>query len=169
MLDTTTPLIAANTVRSGIFMLIALFVVAVASVLGSTVTSPMIPTWYAALNKPWFNPPNWLFPIAWTTLFLLMAFGFWRVLRQVDGGRPRNLAILAFLAQIVVNISWSYAFFGAQSPFAGIFVAVALVAAVAAMLFAFRRIDRLAGNLQWPYLAWVSFALVLNIAIWRIN
>jgi translocator protein len=169
MLDTSTPMIAAKTVRSGVFMLIALFIVAAASALGSAATTPAIPTWYATLNKPWFNPPNWIFPVAWTSLFMLMAFGFWRILRQVGGGRPRNLAILAFLVQIVINVSWSFAFFGAQSPGTAVAVAVALVAAVATMVVAFRRVDPLAGNLQLPYLAWVSFALVLNVTIWWIN
>jgi translocator protein len=168
-MTTASPLIPAASPRSGIFLLIALFVVAAASGLGSTATSPHIPTWYAALNKPWFNPPNWVFPVAWSTLFLLMAFGFWRVLRQVDGGQPRNTAILTFLVQILFNIGWSFAFFAARSPLAGLVVAVGLVLSVAAMVVAFRRIDPLAGNLQLPYLAWVSFALFLNFTIWRIN
>jgi translocator protein len=169
MNTTATPLIPASSVRSGIFLLIALFTVAAASGLGSSATAPSIPTWYAALNKPSFNPPNWAFPLAWSILFLLMAVSFWRILRQVDGGQPRKTAILTFIIQILFNVTWSFAFFGAQSPLTGIFVAVGLVASVAAMIVTFRRIDPLAGNLQLPYLAWVSFALVLNFAIWRIN
>ncbi len=168
-MSTATPLIPANSVKSSIFMLIALVVVTAASALGSTATSPAIPTWYAALNKPWFNPPNWAFPLAWTILFLLMAFGLWRILRQVDGGRPRNIAIVAFMVQILFNVAWSFAFFGAQNPLAGLVVAVGLVLSVAAMIVAFRRIDPLAGNVQLPYLAWVSFATVLNFALWRMN
>jgi translocator protein len=166
---TATPLIPATSARSGIFLLIAVFIVASVSALGSAATSPVIPTWYAALNKPWFNPPNWIFPVAWTSLFALMAFSFWRILRQVDAGQPRNTAILTFLVQILFNIGWSFAFFAARSPLAGLIVAAGLVLSVAAMVIAFRRIDRLAGNLQLPYLAWVSFATVLNFAIWRIN
>jgi translocator protein len=168
-MTTATPLIPATSTRSGIFLLIALFIVAAASGLGSTATSPHIPTWYAALNKPWFNPPNWAFPVAWTALFLLMAVGLWRILRQVDGGQARNHAILAFLVQILFNIGWSFTFFAARSPFAGMFVAAGLALAVLAMILAFRRIDPLAAALQLPYLAWVSFATVLNVAIWRIN
>jgi translocator protein len=168
-MSTATPLIPANSTRSSIFMLIALVVVTAASALGSTATAPHIPTWYAALNKPWFNPPNIAFPIAWSALFLLMAFSFWRILRQVDGGQPRKTAILVFMIQLLFNVCWSFTFFGAQSPLAGLFVAVGLVVSVAAMVIAFRQIDTLAGNLQLPYLAWVSFALVLNFAIWQIN
>jgi translocator protein len=167
--DTTAPLIPAASVKSLIYLVIALVVVAAASGLGSTATSAAIPTWYAQLNKPWFNPPNLAFPIAWTALFALMAFGFWRILRQEGAGPDRNIAIFFFLIQIVVNIAWSFAFFGARSPLAGIFVAVLLVLAVLLMLVSFRRIDPLAGWLQLPYLGWVSFALFLNFTIWRIN
>jgi tryptophan-rich sensory protein len=166
---TATPLIPAGSVKSAIFMLVALLMVAAASGLGSSATAPSIPVWYEGLNKPWFNPPNIAFPIAWSALFLLMAFSFWRILRQVDGGEPRKTAILVFIIQLLFNVAWSFAFFGAQSPLTGVFVAAGLVLAVAGMVLAFRKIDRLAGNLQLPYLAWVSFALVLNIAIWRLN
>ncbi len=169
MQSTLTPLIPARSTRSLIFLLIALLIVTAVSALGSSATTPSIPTWYAALNKPWFNPPNWVFPLAWTSLFLLMAFSFWRILRQVDGGAPRKTAILAFLLQLVANMAWSFAFFGANSPGAGIVVAVALVAGVAWMVLAYSRMDSLAAWLQLPYLGWVTFALILNIAIWRIN
>jgi translocator protein len=168
-MSTATPLIPINTIKSSVFMLIALVLVTAASALGSTATAPAIPTWYAGLNKPWFNPPNIAFPLAWTILFLLMAFSFWRILRQVDGGEPRKTAILVFIIQLLFNVAWSFAFFGAQSPLAGLIVAVGLVLSVAAMIVAFRKIDPLAGNLQLPYLGWVSFATVLNFALWRMN
>ena len=169
MQSTLTPLIHPKSTQSQIFLLIALVVVAGTSFLGSALTTPSIPTWYTALNKPWFNPPNWVFPVAWTSLFLLMAFSFWRILRQVNGGRPRTIAIVAFILQLVVNVSWSLAFFAAQNIGAGLVVGILLVAAVAWMVVAFRRIDPLAGNVQLPYLAWVSFALVLTATLWRIN
>jgi tryptophan-rich sensory protein len=169
MQSTLTPLIHPKSTRSQIFLLIALITVATASFIGSTATAPSIPTWYAGLNKPWFNPPNWVFPVAWTSLFLLMAFSFWRILRQVDGGKLRNAAIFAFFLQLIVNVSWSVAFFAAQSISAGLVVGILLVAAVAWMIFTFRRIDRLAANAQLPYLAWVTFALMLTATLWRIN
>ncbi len=121
-----------------------------------------------ALRKPWFNPPNWAFPVAWTALFALMAYGFWRVLRH-DASEARTRAIIAFLAQLAVNVSWSFAFFAARSVGLGLVVAVLLVAAVATMIVMFLRVDRTAALLQLPYLGWVSFALLLNATIWRIN
>jgi translocator protein len=168
-MTTATPLLPASSPRSGILLIIALVIVTAASALGSTATSPHIPTWYAALNKPWFNPPNLAFPLAWSILFLLMAWSFWRILRQLDGGQPRRTAMFAFFVQLLFNVGWSFAFFAARSPGAGIIVAVGLVLSVGAKIIAYRRIDRLAAAMQLPYLAWVSFALVLNIAIWRIN
>ena len=125
--------------------------------------------WYADLQKPWFNPPNWIFPVVWPILFTLMIVGFWRVLRQVDAGRPRGIAIVAFFVQLIFNLAWSIAFFGAKNLFAGVLVSVGLIMSVAAMVFTFRKIDPTAAWLQIPYLAWVSFAMVLTVSIWRLN
>ena len=98
-----------------------------------------------------------------------MIVGFWRVLRQVDAGRPRGYAIIAFFVQLIVNLAWSITFFGAKSLLAGVFVSVGLVATVAAMVITFWKIDPVAARLQIPYLAWVSFAMVLTMSIWRLN
>ncbi len=169
MQDISDSLILARSARSLVFLALAILVVVTATMVGSSVTTPVISTWYAGLNKPWFNPPNIAFPIVWPVLFALMAFGFWRILRVIGGGMPRNHAIVAFFVQILFNMAWSFAFFGAKSPLAGLFVAVGLVVSVAAMIVTFRRVDRLAAYLQLPYLAWVTFAMVLNATIWWIN
>ena len=171
MMQTSLPmtLIPALSARSLVFLGIAIFIVAMASVLGSTATTDAIPTWYVQIRKPWFTPPNLVFPIAWTLLFALMAFSFWRILRHVDAGDLRRQAILAFLVQILFNIGWSFTFFGARNPGAGVIVATGLVLAVATMVLTFRKLDTLAAWLQIPYLCWVSFALFLTIAIWRLN
>jgi translocator protein len=169
MQDISDSLILARSARSLVFLGIAILIVVVATMVGSSVTTPVISTWYAGLNKPWFNPPNIAFPIVWPFLFALMAFGFWRILRVINGGVPRNHAILAFFIQILFNMAWSFAFFGAKSPLAGLFVAVGLVVSVAAMVVTFSRVDRFAGLVQLPYLGWVTFAMVLNATIWWIN
>ena len=169
MQSTTTPLIPAKSRRSLIFLAISAFVVIVVSFAGSAVTRPVIMGWYADLQKPWFNPPNWIFPVVWPILFTLMIVGFWRVLRQVDAGRPRGIAIVAFFVQLIFNLAWSIAFFGAKNLFAGVLVSVGLIMSVAAMVFTFRKIDPTAAWLQIPYLAWVSFAMVLTVSIWRLN
>ena len=142
----------------------------VAGRIGSFATTPNIPTWYAGLEKPWFNPPNLVFPIVWTILFVLMGIAAWLAWRAPErraGDRARAMA--AYLVQLVVNVGWSFAFFGAQSPLAGLVVVVLLFAAVAVTIVTFRRLSRVAALLLAPYLAWVGFATLLNAAILVLN
>ena len=169
MQDISETLLLARSARSLVFLAIAILVVVLATIVGSSVTTPVISTWYAGLNKPWFNPPNIVFPIVWPFLFALMAFGFWRILRVVNGGTPRNRAIFAFFIQLLFNMGWSLAFFGAQSTLAGLVAAVGLVISVARMVVTFSKVDRLAAWVQLPYLAWVTFAMFLTATIWWIN
>jgi translocator protein len=172
-------MISALSWRSFMFLLVALVPIVFASATGSLVTVSKISGWYAGLNKPWFTPPRQVFPVVWPLLYLLLTISFWRVLRSESGNpaeamparenKARNIAILVFFVQLIFNIAWSLAFFGAENPGAGVVMAAGLVLAVLAMILAFRRVDRFAGLLQWPYLGWVSFAFVLNFTIWRMN
>ena len=140
-----------------------------ASLLGSYATMPNIPTWYAGLEKPAFNPPNWVFGPVWTLLYILMAIAFYRILRFPAAHAGRRIAIYSFVVQIVLNAAWSFAFFAAHSPIAGLAVIVTLWLAIAVTLVSFMRLDRVSGWLLAPYLAWVSYAFALNVAIWRLN
>jgi len=155
--------------RTALCAVVALAAIVVTSALGSLATGPSIPGWYASIAKPWFTPPNWVFPVAWTTLFALMAWSFFRVLRLEAATPGRTRAVLLFLVQLVFNAGWSFAFFAAQSPLAGLFVVAGLWLAIAAAMAAFARLDRLATLLLAPYLAWVSFAAILNATIWVMN
>ena len=141
---------------------IAILPVVAASIAGSAVTVPQIPIWYAGLVKPPFNPPNWIFAPVWTALYALMALGIFRILRLAVGTPGRRRALL-------FNIGWSFAFFGANSPLAGLAAILPLLALIGATIAAFRTLDRLASNLLWPYLAWVAFATLLNASIWWLN
>ncbi len=155
--------------REPVFAIYAALTAIAASTLGGLATFPEIPGWYAGLAKPPFNPPNWIFGPVWTTLYALMAFAFWRVLVS-RGRRPeRSRAIFAYLAQIVLNTAWSFAFFAAHSPLAGLVVIALLWTTIVATIRAFARIERLCAWLLAPYLAWVSFAAALNFAIWKLN
>lgn len=149
--------------------LLAIAPVLAANVLGSIATIPNIPGWYAGLVKPSFNPPNWIFGPVWTTLYVMMAYAFFRVLRQPRFTAGRSRAIGAFLVQIVLNALWSFAFFAAHSPLAGLVVVVLLWLCILWTMLEFWRLDTLAGALLAPYLAWVSFATLLNFMIWRLN
>ena len=143
--------------------------VALVAVSASLVTRPNIPTWYAGLVKPAFTPPNWLFPLAWTVLYAMMALAVWRILALPRNRPGRSAAVAAFFAQLALNGLWSFAFFGAQSPLAGLVVIVALIAAILVTMRLFGGLDRTAALLLAPYLAWVAYAALLNGAIWRLN
>ena len=150
-------------------LVISIVVCQGAGIIGSLFTTPAIPTWYAALQKPAFTPPNWLFAPAWITLYLLMgiaAFLIWRV--GLENRRVRT-ALIIFLVQLVLNSLWSVVFFGMQSPLYGIIVIIILWLAILLTILKFARISSLAAWLLVPYILWVSFASALNIAIWLLN
>jgi translocator protein len=148
---------------------LAIIVIAciVAAVTGSLATTPNLP-WHAGLVKPVLHPPNWLFGPAWTVLFGLMAFAAWRIW-ALETTQQQALALWLFAIQLVFNAAWSWAFFGLQSPLAGIVVILPFLALVLATTIAFFRLDALSGWLMAPYPLWVAFATYLNIAIWRLN
>lgn len=149
---------------------LAILPVVAASLIGSAVTVPQIPGWYADLAKPPFNPPNWLFAPVWTTLFALMALAAFRTWRLPVGTAGRTQALLAYHVQLALNVLWSCAFFGLNSPAAGFGVIVLLLAAMIWTMRCFARLgDRLSVALFVPYLAWVSFATLLNASIWWLN
>ena len=148
---------------------IAIGVVFAASFIGNAATMPNIPTWYAQIQKPWFTPPNWLFGPVWTLLFTALIVAFYRILRLDPLTPGRRRAIIIFVIQIVCNALWSIAFFGMRSPGLGLVVIVFLWSSIVANMIAFRRLDRLSSWAFPPYLAWVSFAGALNLAIYLMN
>jgi translocator protein len=143
--------------------------VVLTSLAGNAFTMPKINGWYATLVKPSFNPPNWLFGPAWTLLFALMAFAVYRIWRLEPDTPGRTAALVVFHLQLIVNISWSAAFFGMQNPLLGLFVIAVFLALILVTIALFYPLDQTAGLLLLPYPAWVSFATVLNIAIWWLN
>ena len=145
-----------------------LAVVAAVGAVGSWVTLPQIPGWYAGLAKPWFTPPNAVFGPAWTTLYLMMAVAVWLVGRMPPSS-ARTAAIALFVVQLACNAIWSPAFFGLQAPRLGLAVIAVLLASLAATIAVFWRISRPAALLLVPYLAWVCYATALNGAIVALN
>ncbi|GLK73048.1 tryptophan-rich sensory protein [Ancylobacter dichloromethanicus] len=136
---------------------------------GSLATAPKIPTWYAALAKPAWTPPDAAFPVAWTILYVLMAVALWRLWQLHTPSPARRAAIGLWFAQLALNAVWSPVFFGMEAPGAALVVVVALWLAIAATIWACARIDRMAAVLLVPYLAWVSYATALNAAIVTLN
>lgn len=137
------------------------------SALGGWATAASVGTWYPTLAKPAFNPPNWIFAPVWSALYLMIAIAAWRVWRR--GGGEARLALTVYAVQLALNLSWSFVFFGARLIGPALAVIAALLAAILANAFLFWRIDRVAGALLVPYAAWVSFATLLNAALWRLN
>jgi tryptophan-rich sensory protein len=144
-----------------VFVLISLLVGGTASFF----TEPSIPTWYAALAKPAFNPPNWVFAPVWTTLYVLMGVAASRVWKIAGFGRE----ITVWGAQLLLNFFWSAIFFAAHLILPALVDMAGLWLLILTTLILFWRRDRIAGLLFVPYLAWVSFAFALNAAIWQLN
>lgn len=138
------------------------------SVLGGAITAEPVKTWYPLLDKPALTPPDLAFPIVWTLLYALMAIAAWRVWRAVGLQRART-ALLLFALQLVLNLGWSWLFFGRQQIDWALAEIGLLWLAIAACIFTFARHDRIAAWLLLPYLLWVSFAAYLTFAIWRLN
>jgi len=137
-----------------------------AAALGSWATVRGLREWYPALRKPSWNPPNAVFGPVWTVLYLTMAVAVWLVWRS---GGDVTVAVGLFAVQLALNVAWSVVFFGRRNLRGGFAVIVGLWLAIAATLVVFASIDTLAGALFVPYLAWVTFASLLNGAIARIN
>lgn len=130
------------------------------------VASQFLPdAWYAALQKPAFNPPNWVFPPAWSVLYVLMAIAAWRVWKR-DG---LSAAIALWAVQLLFNAAWMWLFFGLHRPDMALVDIAILLVLIAVLTFAFWRRDRWAGGLLVPYVAWVVFAAALNHALWQLN
>jgi benzodiazapine receptor len=140
-----------------------------AGVLGAFATRAAIPTWYAALSKPTWTPPNWVFGPVWTLLYALMGVAAARVWirhRQTSAGK-RSLAL--FGAQLAMNAVWPVLFFGLRTPGAALGAILILWVSIAALVVWWWRLERPSSFLLIPYLAWVSYATALNAAIVHLN
>lgn len=124
--------------------------------------------WYAALRKPSWNPPGWVFGPVWTLLYTMMAVAAWMVWKRGGWKRQRGPLVL-FLVQLVLNAAWTPLFFGLHRPGLAFVDIVLLWIAIVMTIISFKRVHRGTAWLLVPYLAWVSFATVLNFTLWRMN
>lgn len=144
------------------FWLVVCFLVAG---LGSWATADGVKTWYQDLNRPSWNPPDWVFPWVWTTLFAMMAISAARITAR----RGWDRSVYVFLIQLGLNLLWSFLFFYFRQMFLAGVEIVLLVLAIGVTTYLFYLRDRLAGLLMLPYLVWVSFASFLNWTIVLLN
>jgi tryptophan-rich sensory protein len=155
--------------RDVVKLVVSLVACQFAGAIGAIFTTPAIPTWYATLQKPSFSPPNWLFAPAWITLYLLMGVAAFLIWRQGLAQKGVRAALVIFLVQLVLNALWSVVFFGLQSPLWGVVVIIALWIAILITIIKFFKLSTAAGSLMLPYILWVSFAAVLNVALFMLN
>lgn len=131
-------------------------------------TTPEIATWYAALVKPWWTPPNWVFPVVWTLLYAMMGVSLW-LFWETPAGASRRWVLSSFFAQLALNAAWSPVFFGLHAIQAGLLIIVALAVMLTITIYQGFGVNRGASWLLVPYLVWVLYASTLNGGIVALN
>ena len=132
-------------------------------------TTEAITGWYATVNKPPFNPPNWIFAPVWTILYIMMGVAVAMIWDLGWERKEVKVAVGLFIFQFIINLIWSPAFFGLEKPLIALFIIIILWILIVICIQQFKKLKPLAGNLLIPYLLWVSFATVLNFSIWYLN
>ena len=155
--------------HTGFKLVIAIALPLVVGGLSGFATSGGVATWYPTLVKPPFNPPAWVFGPVWTLLYIMMGAAAFLVWRHEPATAEVRLALVAFIVQLALNGLWSILFFGLQAPGWALVEIVLLWLAIGATLVLFWSVVPAAGLLLIPYLAWVSFATVLNASLWWLN
>ncbi len=155
--------------RFNIFRLVAsLIICQSAGFLSSLFTTPAISGWYAGLEKPTFNPPNWIFSPVWIFLYLLMGvilYILWQNLPKVEA----KIALAFFVVQLALNILWSVIFFGFKLPAVAFIEIIILWIFILLTMIKSAKVSKAAVYLLLPYILWVNFAAVLNFFLWRLN
>lgn len=172
-------------IKSPLLLGVSILLSHLAGFVGSFATQQSITTWYATLTKPNFNPPNWVFAPVWFILYTLMGISLYLIWVQLQ--KPTGIiawfkyklqvkkreqmysAVIFFLIHLVVNSIWSLVFFGMKELGAAFAVICLLWIMIATLIYVFIRFSKWAGLLLLPYLAWVTFAGVLNYTLWMIN
>ncbi len=147
-------------------LVVSVAVCEAAGVVGSAFTVSAIPVWYAALQKPWFTPPNWLFAPVWLSLYFLMGVTLYLLWQKHPQSRA---ALTAFGIQLLLNVIWSMVFFGAHELLYGFVVVAALWFMILATIAFSYRVSRTASALLVPYISWVTIASALNYYVWLLN
>ena len=158
-----------NKYRLVIYCIIGIIISLFVGFISSKITRQAIPNWYANLNKPFFSPPNWIFAPVWSFLYILMGIALGRVWYYGRHNRNKKIAVLYFIFQLTLNGLWSLIFFGFKIPLLSLIVIIVLWFLIQRCIFWFSLIDQKASLMLLPYIAWVSFAAILNGAIIFLN
>lgn len=154
--------------QSLVLILLATYVI---SLPASIITIPSVATWYVDIVKPNFNPPNWVFGPVWTTLYALMSVAVWNVwndLKKIKVYYAKKIIFIYFV-HLLVGASWSFVFFGMHQIGLAVFIIVAILSFVIYLMKIYWPISKVSFYLMTPYLMWSSYALILNISIWKLN
>ena len=154
--------------QQGLALAVSVGICLGAAGIGSMLTIPSLGSWYAALRKPRWTPPNWLFGPVWTALYLCMAVAAWLIWRP-GGFSAAALPLALFVLQLALNVFWSGIFFRLRRPGVAFLEVVILWISILATTIAFRSVSATASWLMVPYLAWVTYASALNAAVWQMN
>ena len=148
-----------------------LFATYAISLPASIVTIPSVATWYVDIVKPNFNPPNWVFGPVWTTLYALMSVAVWHVWSELKKTKPYNAKKIIFIyfVHLLVGASWSFVFFGMHQVGLAAFIIVTILGFIITLMKIYWPINKVSFYLMTPYLLWTSYALILNISIWKLN
>ncbi len=149
--------------------LLAILLCQSAGIIGSFFTANKIQTWYDALQKPFFNPPGWIFGPVWFTLYCLMGISLYLLWQQRKTNPKANKAVVAFLIHLIFNATWSIVFFGLEMLGLAVLNILIILGFIIYLIKISYSINKTASYLLVPYLAWVSFATLLNIAILVLN
>ena len=168
MNPTTTDIPTRSKTQLAAGLVVSVVICLSAAGIGGWMTAASVDSWYAEINKPSWNPPNWIFAPVWTTLYVMMAIAAWWVWKQSKLEHAKA-AFGWFFAQLLLNVLWSGLFFGLRQPGWAFAEIIVLWIAIAATIVTFWRHSRFAAGLLVPYLMWVTFASVLNYSIWSMN
>ncbi|MFD2891964.1 TspO/MBR family protein [Flavobacterium chuncheonense] len=150
-----------------------IYVVAICLAIGylsSLVTQSSITTWYPTIEKPIFNPPNWVFAPVWTLLFIMMGVSGGIIWNKLESNKTAvKKALFFFTAQLLLNALWSYLFFGLNNILLALIEIILLWLIIYETYILFKQLDKTAGRLLIPYLAWVGFATILTGSIYFLN
>jgi translocator protein len=155
--------------KNWVKLIIALIIPQVVAASGAYFTVTGIGSWYQSLDKPSWNPPNWVFGPVWTTLYVLMGIALYLVWKSKAAEKQKRWAITFWGIQLFLNFLWSFLFFGQEQILGALLEIIILWLFILLTIFAFARINKLAAWLLVPYISWVSFAAILNYTIWDLN
>lgn len=150
-------------------LICSVFVCLLTGFLGSFLTMDSVSTWYADLSKPSFTPPDWAFGVVWPILYVMMGISAFLIWNKGIGSKQARVALGLFILQLILNSLWTPIFFGLNMMALALVEIVLLWVAILITIFAFWRISKTAAYLLIPYILWVSFAIVLNAALWYLN